>query len=126
MYPVLNTIGMAAHYSPNPNSKEMGIDFPFDLKTGEWRPEVWTRWRRWDPVNMVERYVRNLRKLRFLYIDCGTRDQYNLIWGARVLHKKLGDRNIPHVYEEFDDTHSDIDYRYDVSLPRMWRALSRA
>jgi len=123
MEPVLNTIGMAAHYSPNPKSRELGIDFPFDLETGEWRPEVWARWRRWDPVNMVDRYAPRLRRLRLVYIDCGTKDQYNLIWGARVLHKKLGERRIPHVYKEFDDTHSDIDYRYDVSLPLLSKAL---
>src|SRR5439155_424673 len=99
MEPVLNTIGMAAHYSPNPKSREFGIDFPFDLETGEWRPEVWARWRRWDPVNMVDRYAPRLRRLRLVYIDCGTKDQYNLIWGARVLHKKLGERRIPHVYK---------------------------
>jgi hypothetical protein len=27
------------------------------------------------------------------------------------------------VYEEFADTHSDIDYRTDVSLPFLYRAL---
>lgn len=123
MYPVLNTIGMAAHYSPNPRSKEMGIDFPFDLETGEWRPDVWRRWRAWDPVNMVDRYGARLRRLRLVYIDCGTQDQYNLIWGARTLHRKLLDRHIRHVYQEFEDTHSDIDYRYDVSLPLLWKAL---
>jgi hypothetical protein len=121
---VLNTIGMAAHYSPNPKSEELGIDFPFDLETGEWRPEVWARWRRWDPVNMIDRYAARLRRLRLVYIDCGTIDQYNLIWGARVLHQKLGDRHIKHVYEEFDDTHSDVDYRYDVSLPLLAKALT--
>jgi hypothetical protein len=26
-------------------------------------------------------------------------------------------------YEEFDDNHSDIDYRMDVSLPFLYRAL---
>jgi hypothetical protein len=26
-------------------------------------------------------------------------------------------------YEEFDDDHSDIDYRMDVSLPFLYRAL---
>ena len=123
MAPVLNTIGMAAHYSPNPRSKEMGIDFPFDLETGEWRPDVWERWRAWDPVNMVDRYGPRLRRLRLVYIDCGTQDQFNLIWGARTLHRKLLDRRIRHVYEEFEDTHSDIDYRYDVSLPLLWKAL---
>jgi len=124
LWPALNTIGMAAHYSPNPRSKELGIDFPFDLETGEWRPEVWARWRRWDPVDMVDRYASRLRRMRLVYIDCGTKDQYNLIWGARVLHKKLTDRRVKHVYEEFDDTHSNIPYRYDVSLPLLWKALA--
>ena len=123
LYPILNTIGMAAHYSPNPRSPTMGIDFPFDLETGEWRPDVWARWRRWDPVNMVARYAPSLRRMRLVYVDCGTRDQYNLIWGARTIHRMLLDLRIKHVYEEFDDTHSYITYRYDVSLPRIYRAL---
>jgi hypothetical protein len=118
LYPVLNTVGMAAHYSPNPKSTELRADFPFDLQTGEWRPDVWERWRRWDPVNMVERYARSLRRMRLIYIDCGTADQFNLI-----LHEKLLARRIRHVYEEFDDTHSNISYRYDVSLPLLWKAL---
>ncbi len=124
MYPVLNTIGMAAHYSPNPRSGELRTDFPFDLQTGEWRPEVWERWRRWDPVNMVDRYARGLRRMRLVYIDCGTADQFNLIWGARVLHQKLVERRIRHVYQEFDDTHSNISYRYDVSLPLLSKSLA--
>ena len=122
-YPVLNTIGMAAHYSPNPRSPELGTDFPFDLKTGEWRREVWARWRRWDPVNMVERRARALRRMRLVYIDCGTKDEFNLIWGARTLHEKLTKLRIEHVYREFDDTHLNIPYRYDVSLPLIWKAL---
>ena len=121
----LNALGMAAHYSPNPRSPHLGIDFPFDLETGEWRPEVWARWRAWDPVNMVERYARVLRRMRLVYIDCGTKDQYNLIWGARTLHAKLTKLRVRHVYEEFDDTHSNITFRYDTSLPLMWKALSR-
>ena len=30
---------------------------------------------------------------------------------------------IAHTYEEFDDNHSDVDYRMDVSLPFLYRAL---
>ena len=121
--PVLNTIGMAAHYSPNPRSPDLGTDFPFDLATGEWRPEVWARWKAWDPVNMVDRYARSLRRLRLVYIDCGTKDQFHLIWGARALHDKLSRLRVKHVYEEFDDTHSYITHRYEVSLPLLWKAL---
>ena len=124
-FPVLNTIGMAAHYSPNPKSKELGIDFPFDLETGEWRPEVWRRWKAWDPVvMMMDRYGRNLRRSRLVYIDCGTKDEWNLIWGARVLHRQLTERRVRHVYEEFDDGHLNIQFRYDRSLPLLWRALA--
>ena len=124
-YQPLTTLGMAAHYSPNPRSPEMGIDFPFDLETGEWRPWIWARWRAWDPVNMVDLYWRNLRRLRLVYVDCGTKDEFGLIWGARTLHRKLLARRVKHVYQEFDDTHMNITYRYDVSLPLMWKALAR-
>ena len=68
-------------------------------------------------------FKRNLRTLRGIFIDCGSRDQYHLHYGARLLSKRLTQHKIPHVYEEFDDTHSDIDYRMDVSLPFLARSL---
>jgi hypothetical protein len=40
-----------------------------------------------------------------------------------MLSLELARRGIRHVYEEFDDTHSSIDYRMDVSLPVLYRAL---
>ena len=122
--PPLNTFGMAAHYSPNPKSKEMGVDLPFDLKTGETLREVWNRWLAWDPVRMAEKYRENLKKLKLIFIDCGTRDEFNLQWGARMLHSRLEMMNIKHIYDEFDDGHMSISYRYDVSLPLLYSALS--
>jgi hypothetical protein len=32
---------------------------------------------------------------------------------------------VPHVYQEFPDDHSSIDYRMDTSLPLLATALSR-
>jgi len=121
----LNTFAMAAHYSPNPKSKELGVDLPFDLETGELRQDVWARWLGWDPVRMVEKYRSNLRKLKLIYIDCGKKDEYNLHWGAKMLHSKLSRMGIKHYYEEFDDGHMNISYRYDVSLPKIYWALAR-
>ena len=72
---------------------------------------------------MVNSYHRNLKTLRGLYIDCGWRDQYHIHYGTRILSKRLQAAGVPHRYEEFDDTHSDIDYRMDVSLPFLARAL---
>jgi len=122
--PPLNILAMAAHYSPNPKSKEMAVDLPFDLKTGEILQNVWNRWLSWDPVRMVEKYGKNLKKIKLIYIDCGTKDEFSLQWGARILHSKLEKMNIRHFYEEFDDGHMNISYRYDVSLPKIYSALS--
>ncbi len=122
---VLMSLAMAAHYSPNPASPHLGIDFPFDLETGEWRSDVWERWLAWDPVRLVERYAENLRRLKLIYIDCGTKDEFNLHWGARQLHAKLSKLKIAHFYEEFEDGHMNIPYRYDHSLPMIYRALTK-
>ena len=122
--PPLNVLAMAAHYSPNPRSKEMGVDLPFDLNTGELREKVWNKWLSWDPVRMVEKYRNNLKKLKLIYIDCGTKDEFNLQWGARILHSKLEKMNIRHFYEEFVDGHMNISYRYDISLPKIYSALA--
>jgi S-formylglutathione hydrolase FrmB len=119
----LNTFAMAANYSPNPRSKELGVDLPFDLETGEFREDVWRRWLAWDPVHMVEKYGKNLKKLKLVYIDCGFKDEFNLHWGARLLHSKLNSMGIKHYYEEFDDGHMNIQYRYDVSLPMIYKTL---
>ena len=122
--PPLNIFAMAAHYSPNSNSENMGVDLPFDIETGEMLEKVWSRWLACDPVRMIEKYRSNLKKLKLIFIDCGRRDEFNLQWGARILHSKLKKMNIKHYYEEFDDGHMNINYRYDISLPKIYSVLS--
>jgi hypothetical protein len=100
---------MAATYDPDPRAPN-GFRLPFNLETGEVIPERWKRWQANDPVNMVARYRRNLAKLHIHY-------------GCRLLSKRLAQARIAHTYEEFDDTHSDVDYRMDVSLPFLYKAL---
>ena len=120
---VLMIIGMAACYSPNPESP-LGLDLPFSIDTCELRQDVWQRWLEWDPIEMADRYADALRSLRLLFIDCGTRDEFHLHYGARRLARRLRALGIAHEHEEFDDGHMDIDYRYDVSLPKLARSLS--
>jgi S-formylglutathione hydrolase FrmB len=114
-FSALNTIGMSACYSPNPDS-ELGFDLPFDMETGEIREDIWLRWLEHDPVRMVEKYAENLRSLKLLYIDAGTRDEFALDLGAKILCKKLKDSGVPYIHEEFDDGHFNISYRYNRSL----------
>jgi len=40
------------------------------------------------------------------------------------LVRRLRHLGIAHVYDEFDDTHSGIDYRMDVSLPFLYHAIA--
>jgi S-formylglutathione hydrolase FrmB len=118
----LMNVCMAATYDPDPQAP-LGFRVPFNLETGELIASRWQRWLRHDPAQMVRRHGRQLESLRGLYLDCGWRDQYQIQYGSRMLARRLTERRIPHVYEEFDDNHSDIDYRMDVSLPFLYRAL---
>ncbi|HMA90487.1 MAG TPA: alpha/beta hydrolase-fold protein [Burkholderiales bacterium] len=113
---------MAATYDPDPRAPN-GFRIPFNAETGEALPERWRQWLRNDPVNLVARYRANLKSLRGIYIDCGWRDQYHIHYGTRLLSQRLSAAGIRHRYEEFDDDHSDIDYRMDVSLPFLVKAL---
>ncbi len=108
----LNIIGMSACYSPN------GADFdlPFDLKTGAIRQDVWARWLAHDPVRLVEECAENLKTLQLLFIDAGTRDEFYLDLGARILSEKLKEAGVPHRHETFEDGHFNISYRQNRSL----------
>ncbi len=122
-FSAFNTLGMAAAYSPNPAAEPFGIDLPIDLVTGAWREDVWRRWLEHDPLFMAEKRAEALRSLRLLFLDCGTRDEWHLHLGLRQLTRRLTALGVPHEHQEFDDGHTGVSYRYDVSLPRLARAL---
>ena len=118
-FAALNIIGMSACYSPNGK----GFDLPFDLSTGELRPEVWRRWLEKDPVRLLEKYAEPLKTLRLLYLDAGTRDEFGLDIGARILSDRLQKAGVPHIHEEFDDGHMNTSYRYNRSLELLSQHL---
>ncbi|HEV7159511.1 MAG TPA: alpha/beta hydrolase-fold protein [Caulobacteraceae bacterium] len=120
---VVNILAMAASYDPDPG-QFLGIRLPVTPDTCEIIAERWANWLAHDPVVKLERQAEGLRGLKALYIDCGVADQFNLVYGARRLHRRLEDLAIAHRYEEFDDNHSAVDYRMDVSLPFLAKALS--
>lgn len=119
---VLMMICMAATYDPDPKAPN-GFRLPYDLNTGELLERRWRAWLKHDPIHLVSDYKDNLKSLRGIYIDSGWRDQFHIHFGARLLSKALHKSRIPHRYEEFNDTHSGIDYRMDVSLPYLVRHL---
>jgi len=124
-YAAINVVAMAAAYSPDP-SEPLGIALPFDPHTAERRDEVWQRWLALDPVRLADRpdLRAALSRLRLLYFDAGSRDEWNLHFGARQLARKLTRHGVAHTHEEFDDGHSGTAYRFDRSLPLLARALA--
>jgi len=121
-FDALNTLGMAACYSPNPESP-WGFDLPFDTETGEVLEDVWAKWLEHDPVNLVKLHVEALRSLRLLYIDAGTSDEFGLDIGASILCSRLDDLGVSYVRKEFDGGHFNINHRYNQALMAISEAF---
>jgi enterochelin esterase-like enzyme len=113
---------MAATYDPA--DEPQTIRLPFDVETCELIPERWANWQAHDPVQRVATSVNALSRLNGLWMDCGSRDQYMIHYGMRRLHKALENHAIEHIYEEFNGTHSGIDYRLDESLPYLYGKIA--
>ena len=122
---IMMLLGMCAFYSPNVQIP-WGFDLPIDIRTGQVDEAVWGRWVDHDPVAMIRRQntIDALSKLKFLYIDCGNRDQYFLQYGSRQFTKGLSRAGVEHLYTEFDDNHSGTSYRFDESLPKMLTSMT--
>ncbi len=118
----LMILAMGATYDPDPDGF-LGIRLPVTPDTCEWIEERWVEWIKWDPLTLVESHGAGLKRLKALFIDCGTVDQYNLLYGARRVHRRLDELGVAHVYQEFPDNHSGLDYRLDEALPVLARAL---
>ncbi len=118
----LMTLCLAASYSPDP-SQPLGLALPFDLKTCVLDPVIWARWLAFDPVRRVDSSADALSMLSGLWLDVGARDQYFMHYGTRELAQRLATAGIGHRFEEFDGTHSGIDWRLDHALPWLVQRL---
>jgi S-formylglutathione hydrolase FrmB len=118
-------LAMAASYDPDPAAPTR-IRLPFDLRTCKLDPERWNRWLQHDPLTLVEQRDAALRSLHALHIDVGRFDQYHIQYGTRRFVDQLRQRGIAHRFEEFDGTHSAIDWRLDHSLPFLAGSLKSA
>ena len=84
-------ICMGAAYSPK-KGEPLNCELPVELPSGRLRIDVWNRWLVHDPVRFVPKHADVYRKLKSLFIDCGTRDEFNLRWGARLDQRRAEGR----------------------------------
>jgi hypothetical protein len=113
---LLLILGVAACFS----AREDGTpELPFDPRTGVLLPEIWQRWLDRDPVRMAPGYGAELRSMKAVWIDGGTRDEWFLDLGAQAFRQTLADLGVPDDvvhFELFEAGHMGIDYRYPQSL----------
>lgn len=114
-FTVINVLAMAAAYSPK-KGEPLNLELPFDAQTGRLRLDVWNRWLVHDPVRFVTKFVDAFRKQKTVFIDCGTRDEFNLRWGARMMAEDLKNGGVEVIHEEFEDGHTGVNYRFERSL----------
>lgn len=118
----LMVLCLAASYSPAPG-RPLNLELPFDPETARVDPAVWQRWLEFDPVRYGREQFAALDALRGLWVDAGSRDQYFIQYGTRELAARLSAEGVAHHYEEFDGTHSGMDWRLDHSLPWLVERL---
>lgn len=120
---LLNELAMASCYSPNP-ATELGFDLPFDLASGDLVDEVWQRWLTNDPVRMIPARLDALRSQSMIFLDCGTKDEWFLDVGTRMMAAAMRAGGLEPIHEEFEAGHMRIPYRYNRSLPLISQALA--
>jgi hypothetical protein len=108
-FAAVNTIAMAACYSPGPDGEP---ELPFAAADGALREDIWERWLAWDPVLMIGDHLDDLKTTRAISLECGLQDEYNLYVGTAMLHSRLDDAGIEHRFHLFEGTHGGLTPRY--------------
>lgn len=113
------TIAMGTCYSPNPDRTGVWCDLPFDPHTCEMVPDVWKKWLECDPVNLIAKYSDNLKKLRWLHLDCGSEDEFCAQYGHRRIAHQLNALGIEHHCTEFSGGHSGTSARWEFRFTEV-------
>jgi S-formylglutathione hydrolase FrmB len=118
------TYGLASCYSPNLHKPPFYVDLPVSYPDGEIIPEIWQKWLDYDPIISYQSRLENLRQLRGILLDVGTRDQYDLHYGHRILSRRLRLADISHEVNEHGGAHSDRLYeRIQITMEWFSRVL---
>lgn len=107
-YPkVLAAVGRA--WSPNPNNPPFYADMPFTYIGDSLivNQKVLEKWHRNMPVEMVNDYADNLRKLTAIKLDWGRNDAPRFPVQNMAFSQKLENLGINHYAEEYIGTHVD-------------------
>ena len=92
----------AAAWSPNPGNPPFYIDLP--IKNGEINRSIEMKWMANRPLNTLDQYINNLKELKAIAFDAGTRDQ-GISASIRILDEELNKYGVKHFFEIYEGDH---------------------
>ena len=101
-------VGLGRSIAPNLSNPPFYADFPYTFVSNQLRVDydVLKIWEENLPINMVDKYHENLKKLNALKIDWGRNDEIQaVITTSKLMSEKLERLGINHYAEEFLGTH---------------------
>ena len=103
-------ISLARTYSPNPTNFPLLADIPIHYinNKGVENQDIIKKWDANFPINMIEKYLTNLKSLQALKMDWGRNDDITHIPATNLeLSKKLEKLGVEHFAEEYIGMHVD-------------------
>jgi len=92
----------AAAWSPNPLNPPFYLDLP--VKDGKLQPQVMQKWDANRPLNNLDQYIYNIRKLRAIGFDAGDKDM-DIAESIKTLNNELNRYGIQHSFEIYEGDH---------------------
>lgn len=109
-------VAVGRAFSPNPDNPPFYADLPFSYEGDSLivNDEVLDLWNKNLPIEMVDDYINNLKKLKAIKLDWGREDFFTHIpptsWN---FSEKLKENDINHFAEEYNGSHLDKIYKND-------------
>lgn len=103
-------VALGRTFSPNPNKPPFYADLPFAYEGGALttNKSVLELWNDNMPLQMIDTYAANLKRLRAIKLDWARNDDFpHIPLTCKQFSQKLEDLGINHYAEEYIGTHSD-------------------
>jgi len=95
-------LASAAAWSPNPTNPPFYVDLP--VKDGKLQPVVLQKWDANRPLNNLDQYIFNIKKLTAIGFDAGTRD-VAIAESIKTLDSEFNKYGIKHSFEIYEGDH---------------------
>jgi S-formylglutathione hydrolase FrmB len=111
-------VALSAAYAPLGRSKPGRFEWLF-TESGQFREEIWKRWMANDPLEIVRRDPKALKREASVYLDGGHTDSYKANIGASKISAILASRGIRTLFYESPGGHG-TNKPYRIAKAILW------